>query len=652
MDTFTKNEQKRLEKLEEMRSAFQAILVAHIGFLATVFVAVLAGCLVFFYQKAKTSSVRYEAQVTLHYQPKQTKNVQPYNSQYVMSILSRQALRRQFANEVNNVNEAQSFSGAHDIKIEQVWKQNDAFVISLASATERDAVGFVNKLAELCTAAYAQERMANLVKLKDVMMEKKNDFAAEMDEITQQLEALNFTMVMVSPERNYEGMQGRLSGERTSLARLEANVKALESKRKALEESKADTYPALLPNIGRIREQQEEIEKIRKELEVARERFTERNPKVVALEKRLAASEQAFHDFLETKGLAVDDLEFLESAPALVKELDQVNEELGALELSLELQRKVVASLENDLKEFNEKYPKRQQLVKQQGKLADAMGKLDETLADINYLEPFVDDELFVGEVATGASEKLPFTKETISLATFGAVMVTGVLAFLVVLLGYRFGTISSEKEVEGLSETRYLGILPNAKSKLDSEVSARIFFSGISHQFNAVEPVPKVVLLGSLAGGEIPPGFVKAFAEDCAGEDEKKVLVLELVEAKRFKIPADRDLHRGALAVYTDAKGYVPVEYVGFLQPKEEAKLRQDVLLLGKKYDLICVVTPGQLPEDGVFLEQVATFCDAAVLAVGMKRTPRRVVRKLNDLQEKNPMKVMTVLSGRVKNC
>ena len=52
------------------------------------------------------------------------------------------------------------------------------------------------------------------------------------------------------------------------------------------------------------------------------------------------------------------------------------------------------------------------------------------------------------------------------------------------------------------------------------------------------------------------------------------------------------------------------------------------------------------------MFLEQVATACDAAVVAIGMKQTPRRLVRRLRELQGKVRLTIMTVLSGRVKNC
>ena len=652
MDADSYNEVKRLEKLDEMRKAFQSILGSHIGLLVILFVVLLVGFLSLFYVKAKSSRARYEARVILHYQPVKTKNIQPYNDKYVMHILNRESLRKQFTADLTNGDGDQSGNGAHHIKIEQEGRQNDFFVISLAAATEKDAVFFVNKLAEMGVSAYIEERRANLETTKTMLEGKKSDFSAQMAEVSKELNELNFTAVMVAPERNYEFLQNRLTTEKAELSRQMAALAAREQHRKVLEESKADVYPSLLPNITRIIEYQEELDKVRKELRRVKEIYTSQNPKVVAVAGRLEALEEEFRGFLKSKGLDVDDLTFLESAPAVVKELDKVNSELASLQAKFEVQQKLVASIEEEIIEFNEKYPRRQQLVRQQEKFFDAIAKLDETLADITYLLPMVDKELFLGESAHDAAEHLPFTKESISLAVLGAVLVTCFLAFVLVLLGYQHGRVSSESEVESMANFRYLGILPSADSKLAEGLSDRLFFSGVSHQFNAVEPRPQVVLAARLPGGELRKEFISAFAEDCQGEEGGPVLVLEVVEAGTFKIPADRNLRRCSLAVYSESMGYVPVGNLNYLTPREETKLRQDMLLLRKMFHLVCLVKSTPLTQDGVFLEQVATACDAAVVAIGMKQTPRRLVRRLRELQGKVRLTIMTVLSGRVKNC
>ena len=652
MDIDSYNEAKRLEKLHEMRKVFQSILGSHIGLLVTLFVVVLAGFLVLSYVKAKYSMTRYEAKVILHYQPVKTKNIQPYNDKYVMHILNRVSLRKQFMVDLANGDGEQSGGGAHNIKIEEESRQNDCFIISLSAATEKDAVEFVNKLGDFCINAYIGERRANLEATKTVLEGKKEEFSAQMAQVSKELNELNFTAVMVAPERNYEYLQNRLTTEKAELSRQMAVLAALEQRQKVLEASKADVHPALLPNIARILEYQEDLGKIRQELKRMKELYTSQNPKVMALEGRLQALEEEFHGFLESQGLAVDDLALLESAPMVLKELDEVNEELGSLRAKFEVQQQLVTSLEQEIVEFNEKYPRRQQLIRQQGKFFDAIASLDESLADIAYLEPMADKELFLGESAHDAVEHLPFTKESISLAVLGTVMVTCFLTFVLLLLGYRYGRVSSESEVEGLANSHYLGILPSTKSKLPDGLSERLFFSGVSHQFNAVEPRPQVVLVGRLPGGELHQEFISAFAEDCQGEEEEPVLVLELVESGTFKIPVDRNLRRCSLVVYSGAKGYVPVENTNYLNPREEAKLRQDMLLLRKMFHLICLVKPTPLTQDGVLLEQVATACDAVVVAIGMRKTPRRLVRRLQELQDKVRLTVMTVLSGRVKSC
>ena len=167
------------------------------------------------------------------------------------------------------------------------------------------------------------------------------------------------------------------------------------------------------------------------------------------------------------------------------------------------------------------------------------------------------------------------------------------------------------------------------------------------------VKPLPKTLLMGSLPGGELSPEFVQAFAEDCSMGD-RKVLVLNLVPAEGFKIPVERDLHRAAIAVYSNSKGYgyLPVSNLHSLESEEERKLRHDLLLLQKVFDLVCIVQNVPLSQDGMFLRQVSMMCDGAILAVGAKKTPRRLVRQLQENQSKVGLLVMTILSGRITSC
>ena len=640
-----------MQKLEELRRTFQSILGSHVVLLVFSLV-VLCGCfLALFYIRAKSSNSRFSASVALHYQPKSTVNVQPYNDKYVMYVLSREAVRRQFYDSLGASGDLRDATGPQDIRIEQVFRQNNYYVVSLSAATEKDAVTFVNMLADMCTAAYDEERLSYLENWKSALEQNRQELIVQIEQINDKMAQLNVTAVMVAPEKNYEYLQNRLTSEKANLAKQEASLRALEQQYKALEKSKSDIFPLLLPNIGKIHEYQAELAKLDQEIRRLKEQFTERNPKVMAVEGRRARTEQEFHEFLEEKGLATTDMEFLESAPLVIKELDRVSGELESMRGVIDVQTKLVASLEKDLHDFNTNFPLRQDFIQQQAKLKGSLEKLDATISDINYLKPLVKDDLFVGEKARGAKEKLPFTKEAITISVLGAVAMTGGLALLLLVFGYFYGTVHGESEIDELSGLRYIGIIPSANSRLGHGESEHAFFSGVSHQFNMSKPLPAVLLIGSLPGGEMRPEFVQSFVEDCAVGEERKVLVLTLVKAAEFKIPRDPGLHRCALAIYSGSNGYLPVDDPQCLQASEEGKMRQDILLLRKLFDLICIVQEEPIDYNGLFLTQAATMCDATLLAVGVKKTPRRMLRMLQELQEKIGLSVMTVLTGRIKS-
>ncbi len=652
MDTFSQNELKRMKKLEDLQRVFRSILKAHSSLLLLFGLASLIGFFALFYLLNRNSSSRFEASVGLHYQPKQTANVQAYSDKYVMHILNRQTVRRHFTEGLFTEKNGVVGKGPTNIQVEQGVRQNNYFVVSLEASTEEDAVAYVNMFAELCTLAYAEERMASLENWKATLERQKQDVNAEIAQLSDKLNQLNVSAVMVSPEKNYEFLQNRLTEAQSALAKVETSLRVMEQQRHTLEESQSDIFPKLLPNIKRSNEYVEELGRLDQELQLLREKYTSQNPKLLAVEKRRQEKEKEFHEFLKSKGLDMSDLDFLESAPALVKELNRVNGELITLQETYNVQAKLVEKLEKDLRDFNVTFPKRQGIVQQQEKLAVALGNLDATINDINYLLPMVKEDLFIGEMARSAVQKLPFTKETVTLSVLGTIALTGLLAVLLLILGYFFGEVSSEEELDGIEDFHYLGIMPTDKSKFSAGTSERLFYSGISHQFNAIEKSPQVVLLGCLPGGELRHSFVQAFAEDCA-VDERRVLVLEMVPAHDFKISPDVNFHRGNIAIYSDQAGYLPVDNFRFLMPREETKLRSDMQVLRKHFDLICIVQFAPLTQDGVFFEQCTTLCDGAVLAVGVKKTPRRLVRQLQGMQAKSQrLLVMTILSGRIKSC
>ena len=99
----------------------------------------------------------------------------------------------------------------------------------------------------------------------------------------------------------------------------------------------------------------------------------------------------------------------------------------------------------------------------------------------------------------------------------------------------------------------------------------------------------------------------------------------------------------------YSGSKGILPIASKKYIDPTEQELLRQDLVTLKEKYDIIFFRHYFAFRHDRLFLERFIPLCDSLLIAVGLTKTPRKILRTLADLQRDTGIRIMTILSDGI---
>ena len=297
-----------------------------------------------------------------------------------------------------------------------------------------------------------------------------------------------------------------------------------------------------------------------------------------------------------------------------------------------------------NINRYRKNQPEIEALTLEASKIQEAQKKLSTHLAEIRKLRPLINEDLRIGETSHSAVALMPFSKKNIFVYVFSAISITMLLASLTVLLEFWMGRVSGVKELAIIPELRYLGTLPTSDKMFESDRKKQMAFSTSCHNFQMSETDHHIVLAGALPGGKLIPEIFESFEWSYAMAG-KKTLAIDMVLANNFDYDVPSDIDTG-IVVYSGSKGFLPVASKHYLAPAEQMLLKQDLEILRKSYDLIFIKHSASLRSDRLFFEQIFALCDSAVLAVGAKRTPRKLLRQLISLQRKTSLPIMTILS------
>lgn len=644
MEEMSEKELEQLRRLELFRKQALIIMRSHVFLLSAAFVLFLVGVFSLAYMRVQFSSNRYVARLSMHYYPKQPGKIRPYDEKFLLQLFNRPALQARFQSALKKREFGLYPTGAVLTHVEK--KKNSSFMIVLYARTEAEAVEFINGFAQYCLREYAGKRTQDLKEWESVLQKKKRDVFSQIQKLNQEKEKLTASLQVFSPEKDYERLRGGLSSYHSARMKLSFVVKNLKTRQKHLQKELKQLKPMLLEKKNEIREQLDGIKKLDREIDVAQELYTEENPKLMSLLSRRRVMQRKFEEFLKANGLTPADTMSLEAAEKLhadlktgQAELENREEELRVLESEFAANQKTFETLARIL-------PRYRELNQQAASLRDSLQKLDESLADINYLLVLIKDDLFITEKAVAAVGQQPFSKKNLAIAIFAAVALTGFTAVFLILLDLLFGNVISETEMGLHPELHYMGRLPIAKDMFPSDVARDLVFNSVCHRIQNTVPNGHTVLIGALPGAKILPEFFPA-VEWTYAMSGQRVLLVDIVLAGMSdpNIPMSDDM---GIIAYSGNKGILPITSKKYIDPAELELLKQDLVTLRKNYDVIFFRHSFVFRHDRLFLEQFIPLCDGLLIAVGLRRTARKMVRSLVALQRETGLTIMTLLTDR----
>ena len=647
MDTFSEKELERLKKLKQLRQLLQTILGSHIRLLIAVFVLILVAILLIVYFKAMYSPERYEAQAILYYTPEKTINIPAEDGKYVLQILSQSTMQNKFINEIMHGQEENS-SVRPKITVAAIErnKKVDRIDIRVSSRHRGDAIRMTNAFAERCILAYTEARTARLQEMERSLKDKYEEISEELRRIDSEKNSLGVPLLDNALDKEFEQLRQKLSDQRVEQTRLGITIGGLKKHCESLEKKQSALNPELIANEKILREQIAALKKLDDEIMLAENMYTEQNPKMLALLSRRESIRLRLRKFMDEKKIDNDDFGHFEETAELTTSLKETKKEL---EKRYEEQR----VLSEEIKESEVRFarlrdimPRLQNLNRLYANALESQRRLRNHLAEINTLMPLIKNDLRIGSTSHSASGLMPFSKKNIFVYVFSAISLTLLLASLTVLLEFWMGRVSSADELAIIPELRFLGTLPSSKEMFGSKRQEQMAFSTICHNFQVSDSDHHIVLAGTLPGGKLMPSLFEAFAWSYAMEG-KKVLEIDMMLADNFDYEAYPPSDTG-IVIYSGGKGFLPVVSKHYLSPSEQMLLKQDLETLRNSYDLIFIKHAVSLRSDRLMLEQLIALCDGAMLVIGAKKTLRKQLRQLIDLQKKTGLSIMTILSEK----
>jgi len=236
-----------------------------------------------------------------------------------------------------------------------------------------------------------------------------------------------------------------------------------------------------------------------------------------------------------------------------------------------------------------------------------------------------------------------PLRKRNVFIGIFAALMMTGFLAILTVLVEFFFGRVANGTEICLMDGIQYLGALPVSAKMFGNDENRRIHLNSVCHQFQAVSGSFHTMMVCTLPGASILQELFEVFEWNYAMAG-KKILFLDIVEARGFV--DEFQAEDTGIVTYSGWKGFLPVESRDYLSPSEMELLKSDLQVLLKTYDMVFIMHSAAYNRDKLFLEQLATICDSALIAIGAKKTPRRSLRSVMSIFSKANLPVMSILS------
>ena len=617
-DELTDAERDRMRRLTTLRKVVFGIVLRWAWLVAVLFALLFAAFGAYLSLRGAKSVDRYTATTKLLYNPRKVADIETISDKQIMSILDRASVKRKIG-EIVQMPFVERQCLAFDMKIKQEKKPTNLFTLTAASQSWEGAVKKANAYAELLIEEYTTFRSKDLETWKGSLADRRIGLVDELASIEAEESELKTKTGVMSPQEALLAINSLISDERKNVSSLGVELTNESLRKSRLEQRVGKAGLAITENANAIRKKSEVISAVDKELAGLREKYTDINPKVVGklLEREQHMAE--LMEFLKLKGVDDLDIENLDQMERTAAELADCITRMAAIN---ERKRAIEQEIKDNMEKASElasMIPAFEGLQTRRADVVSSIRELDEKVNNITYAIGTLRNDLRQIEKTGGAGDNGPFGAKQVGLAVAGAGAISFVVLLWVVALEMIFGRLRGGREISAYDDVSFLGSLP-APGVMPEDEDREVMGVVALKMFLAAKS-SKVSLVCKLPGAEMRRDFVQAVASTAlmSGVD---CFVMDIVSGVNFAPPEGAEQMIGA--VRSGSHGWFPTVNRFVMAPTELQILQADLESLKESYGNIFVRMEGGVRAGGTFFDQLLGICDAVILVVGERGTPR----------------------------
>ena len=668
-------ETRQMQKLQMYQKLVFFTLLKFKWSIITVFVLTIIAGVVLRYIQFRHSHEKFEGSITLFYTPRASEEVKPLSINHVLGLFSRQQIFHQLIEELH-LNEKQKGVLKQSIEVKLLKDQNDMFEITGIGNSDEYVRQLVNTFVAIGIRNYEEYRTAELRNFLNSRERRLREVQEFQKSLIGRIHGLHRKYGIIHPKEEMDTVK-KIQGEQ-SAALAELNVKLADARQRfAIAEKSYKRLPEnVIKHRAALREFISDLKKASREYEKAKLMFAERNPRFVEAKSAYETIRNEFEAFKTKNKIFEFDENMLVGIDGIIDRYHEADVVLRQLEISMK-------SLQAEVALIKEKEEKLQHMIPEHDSLEQLMATsnknislLLEEITRVRSNIAHVPNDIIINERVTGTKPFPMFTVKIAALIFIAGIFVSGLYATAAVTLDIVNGKFSGIEEASFHKDFfDIVGVIPHEKADFSAE-QRKVINNEMFYRFILRLKDTRTLFSCSLYGSFLSSVL---FDEQFTKAKRNTILVRLIPESRVEDICGNMqkigDFYysdNGNVGVnYTersvqhqieylhgfssgDGRGYgygygfafFPVRNISVLEPDEISALYDMVNELKKHYQLIRISREKPFDASCILIRQLHDICDATMLYIGKKNTPRRVLRRVLKLHD-DEHKIYAVLTG-----
>ncbi len=668
-------ETRQMQKLQMYQKLVLFTLFKFKWSILIVFALTVCAGVVLRYIQFQKSHHKYEGSVTLFYTPRASEEVKPLSLNHVLGVFSRQQIFKQLVDELH-LNDKQKAFLKQSIEVKLLRDHNDMFVITGIGDSDEYVKLLVNTFVAIAIRNYEEYRTAELRNFLENRERRLSEVQEYQSTQIEKLHALHSKYGIIHPIEEMETLK-KMQGEQDA-ALAELNVKLSDARHRfAVAEKNYKEIPAhVIKHRAALLEYILELRKASREYEKAKLMFAERNPRFVEAKSAYETIANEFEEFkkhhkiTEFEECMLLDIEgninrYQEAEVAL----GQLNISMNSLQAEIDLTHKKEAKLQKMIPE----HERIEQLMKTAGK---NISLIVEEMTRVRSNIAHVPSDITINERLVNTKAFSCFPVKILAVLLIGAIFTSGLYAVVMIfwdILNGKFSGIEEAVFHKDFFDT--VGVIPHENANFSVE-QRKILINEMFYRFVLKLKDTRTIFCCSLNGSFLSSIM---FDEQFTKARRNTILVRLIHESDVEKICGNMQKighfyysdngNTGVNYNSKDAKhnieylqgfssgdgrgygfgygfAFFPVRNISVLEPDEISALYDVVNELKKHYQLIRVSREKPFNASCILVRQLHDICDATMLYIGKKQTPRSVLRRVLKLHDEEH-KIYAILTG-----